>query len=90
MPAGGWIAFGAKVAVATGVLAGVIVALAGPAAVWLHAGLAERVARLALIVAAGAAAYFAALRLLGFRLRDFNRRDSVPPPAPPPDVAAEP
>jgi len=90
VPAGGWIAFGARVAVATGVLAGVIVALAGPAAVWLHAGLAERVARLALIVAAGAAAYFAALRLLGFRLRDFNRRDSVPPPAPPSDVAAEP
>jgi putative peptidoglycan lipid II flippase len=37
--------------------------------------LPERVVRLAAVCAAGAAAYFAALWLLGFRLRDFSRRD---------------
>ena len=38
--------------------------------------------RLAWVCAAGAAAYFGALWLLGFRLADFNRRDpSASPPA---------
>ena len=30
------------------------------------------------IIAAGAAAYFGALLLLGFRLADFNRREAMP------------
>ncbi|CAG1010087.1 putative peptidoglycan lipid II flippase [Burkholderiales bacterium] len=89
-PSRGWLVFAAKVVIAAGVLAGVLAALAGPASTWLNAGLAERVGRLALLVAAGAAAYFGALFLLGFRMKDFGRRDDVPAPAPPPDVGAEP
>jgi hypothetical protein len=34
-----------------------------------------KVARLALVVGAGASAYFGSLWLLGFRLADFNRRE---------------
>jgi putative peptidoglycan lipid II flippase len=34
----------------------------------------ERLLRLSAIVAAGAATYFGALGLLGFRLRDFTQR----------------
>lgn len=88
VPARGWGTFAAKVVVATGVLAAVIVVLAGPAAAWLQAGLVERVARLALVVVAGACAYFGVLWLLGFRPRDFSRRENVPAPAPPADADA--
>jgi putative peptidoglycan lipid II flippase len=41
---------------------------------WLAAAAPERIARLAGIVVSGAAAYFAALWALGFRLRDFSRK----------------
>ena len=88
VPARGWGTFAAKVVVATGVLAAVIVVLAGPAAAWLQAGLVERVARLVLVVVAGACAYFGVLWLLGFRLSDFSRRENLPAPAPPADVDA--
>jgi putative peptidoglycan lipid II flippase len=81
-PAGGWGLFVAKVVVAAGVLAGVLALLAVPAATWMQAGLAERVARLALATGAGGAAYFGALWLLGFRLKDFSRRDRIAAPAP--------
>ena len=86
VPARGWGTFAAKVVVATGVLAAVIVVLAGPAAAWLQAGLIERVVRLVLVVVAGACAYFGVLWLLGFRLRDFSRRENVPAPASPADA----
>jgi putative peptidoglycan lipid II flippase len=74
--------FLAKIVVAAGVLAGVLAMLAGPASAWLNATLAERVGRLALAMAAGGAAYFGALWLLGFRLKDFSRRDRIAAPAP--------
>ena len=47
---------------------------AGSAADWLAAGAATRAAWLAGIVALGAATYFAALWLLGFRPSDYARR----------------
>jgi len=50
--------------------------LSGDAASWLTAGALERVARLTLLVFAGAGCYFGTLWLCGFRLRDFNRRGS--------------
>jgi putative peptidoglycan lipid II flippase len=43
-------------------------------ATWLAMGAAARAANLAWIVVLGAATYFAALWLLGFRLADFARR----------------
>jgi putative peptidoglycan lipid II flippase len=78
VPVRGWLVFVAKIVVAAGVLAGVLAALGGPASAWMQAGLAERGARLALLMAAGGAAYFGSLWLLGFRLRDFSRREQGP------------
>ena len=46
----------------------------GTAAVWLSVGGLQRAARLACVIAAGGATYFAALWLLGFRVSDFARR----------------
>ncbi|MFO1415576.1 MAG: murein biosynthesis integral membrane protein MurJ [Burkholderiales bacterium] len=74
-PVAGWLPFLARVVVALGVLAAALYALAGPAEGWLAATLWQRVGRLAVVIAGGAAAYFGALFLLGFRLRDFNRRE---------------
>ena len=54
--------------------------LGGPASFWLAASLWAKVGRLAGVCAAGAAAYFGALWLLGFRLADFNRRDIAAEP----------
>jgi len=74
-PRPGWLQFVARLVVALGVLAGVLFAVAGAPADWIGASLAERVVRLALVCGGGAAAYFAALWLLGFRLADFSRRE---------------
>ena len=74
-PAAGWPRFVAKLVIALFVLAAVLLWLGGPASFWLAASPWEKVGRLAGVCAAGAAAYFGALWLLGFRLADFNRRD---------------
>jgi putative peptidoglycan lipid II flippase len=74
-PRPGWLSFVGKVAVALAVLGAILVATSGAPAFWLHAGLWEKAARLAGVTIAGAAGYFAALYLLGFRFADFNRRD---------------
>jgi putative peptidoglycan lipid II flippase len=75
-PQPGWGLFFARLLVALGVLAGVLAWLVGPADVWLHASLWHKLARLAGVIAAGVLAYFATLALLGFRLRDFDRRET--------------
>jgi putative peptidoglycan lipid II flippase len=72
-PSPGWLAFLSRLVVALGVLAALLHFIGGAAAFWLSATLWERVIRLAAICAAGTAVYFAALWLLGFRLRDFSR-----------------
>jgi putative peptidoglycan lipid II flippase len=79
-PRPGWLLFVARTVVALFVLGALLLAIAGPASLWLEATLWTRVLRLAWVCAAGAAAYFAALWLLGFRLADFTRRDTAPPP----------
>jgi putative peptidoglycan lipid II flippase len=81
-PAAGWLPFLAKLLIALFVLAAVLLWIGGPASFWTSASLWQKVGRLAGVCVAGAAAYFAALWLLGFRLRDFNRRD-VTAEAPP-------
>ena len=73
-PQPGWRVFSLKLALALGVMSGVLWACVGDHAAWLHYGVTERVLRLALIVLFGAGAYFATLWALGFRLRDFRRR----------------
>jgi len=75
VPQRGWPMFVLKVVLALGALGAMLLAIAGPNAFWLEASLGARVGRLAIVVAAGAFAYFATLYVLGFRLRDFNRRD---------------
>jgi len=88
-PAAGWGMFVAKVVVASGVMAGVLAMIVGPASTWLAAGLFERIARLALVMGAGGAAYFGSLWLLGFRPGDFSRRDRGPAPAPVDEMGSE-
>ena len=78
-PRAGWLAFFAKVCIASAVLALVIVLLRGHDDLWLHARVAGKVSRLALVVAAGALAYFATLFALGFRVADFSRREAPLP-----------
>jgi putative peptidoglycan lipid II flippase len=76
-PEPGWAGFLAKLAVALAVMSVVLWWAAGPLEWWLHAGGAQRGLRLAVAVAAGAASYFLALLLLGFRPAQFARRVSV-------------
>ncbi len=76
VPRPGWALFAAKVAVALCVLAAVLAVLVGSTDLWVHATLWVKLGRLAGVMAAGALAYFATLALLGFRLSDFDRRET--------------
>ena len=73
-PQPGWGRFAAKLAIALAVMGGGLWFAAGTDADWLRWGLAERLARLTALTTLGAAAYFATLWALGFRLNDFKRR----------------
>lgn len=73
-PQPGWLIFIAKISVALVVMGGILWFATGSDASWLEGGTYARGARLAGVVAAGAAGYFSALWLVGFRLRDFSRR----------------
>ncbi|MBI4195780.1 MAG: murein biosynthesis integral membrane protein MurJ [Betaproteobacteria bacterium] len=73
-PQAGWSVFLLKVAIAVYAMGVVLWITTGAPVDWLGAGAAQRAARLAWIIVAGAASYFAALWLLGFRMRDFARR----------------
>lgn len=73
-PQPGWGAFTLKVSAALGTMALVLWLAAGPAAWWLGASGALRVAAVTGLVLLGGAAYFVSLGLLGFRLGDFARR----------------
>jgi len=74
-PQPGWGMFLARVLVALGVLGGALAWASGPATFWLGASLWTKVGALAAIVAGAAVLYFATLFALGFRLRDFDRRE---------------
>jgi putative peptidoglycan lipid II flippase len=73
-PLAGWGGFLFKVLLAVAAMGGVLWWIMGAESLWTQSGLMERVLRLAYVVVAGAAAYFAALFLLGFRLKDFSQR----------------
>jgi putative peptidoglycan lipid II flippase len=75
VPSPGWLVFVSKLGVALFALAAVLLWLGGPASFWLSASLWPKLGHLAGVCAAGAAVYFGALWLLGFRLADFDRRD---------------
>ena len=73
-PQPGWRAYALKVGVSVAAMAVVLGVAMPPAARWLAAGWAWKVAALAGLVALGLAAYGACLLLLGFRPRDFHMR----------------
>jgi putative peptidoglycan lipid II flippase len=75
-PQAGWLPFLGKLVLALAVLGATLVSLSPEAQWWIDARLWARLGRLAILVAAGAAAYFTALYALGFRLADFNRREA--------------
>ena len=73
-PQPGWTAFLCKLVAAALVMVGVLLGLLWLLPAWSEGIMLERLLRLGGLVAAGAASYFAALAILGFRLRDFARR----------------
>jgi len=73
-PQPGWRAFILKVLAALAVTGVALWLAMGPEAWWIGAPGRERAAALAGLVGLGMAAYFGALWVLGFRLRDFSRR----------------
>jgi putative peptidoglycan lipid II flippase len=75
-PQPGWLGFGARVAIAVAAMAGLLYYVTGPSAWWLHAVWQHKVAATAGLVALGAVTYGVLLLLMGFRLRDFARREA--------------
>ncbi|HEU0290570.1 MAG TPA: murein biosynthesis integral membrane protein MurJ [Burkholderiales bacterium] len=76
IPQPGWSLFTLKLALAVYAMAAVLWLVAGSDASWFAMAAAARAATLAWVVLLGAAAYFAALWLLGFRIADFSRRSA--------------
>ena len=73
-PQPGWPTFYVKLMLALGVMGAALWIASGPDSLWLGIGPFERIGRLTMLVIFGAAAYFATLWLLGFRLGAFKRR----------------
>ncbi len=73
-PLAGWPRFFGRLCAALAVMGVVLWFAAGTDASWLGGSVWARVGRLSWIVAAGAATYFTALWMVGFRLRDFQKR----------------
>jgi putative peptidoglycan lipid II flippase len=74
LPQPGWPAFLLKLALALLAMSCVLWFATGTTADWLEARAAARALRLTVIVTLGAATYFAALWLVGFRITDFSKR----------------
>jgi putative peptidoglycan lipid II flippase len=73
-PQPGWTLFALKILLAIAAMSACLWFAAGRDAVWLNATGLMKVTRLVGVVFLGAATYFAALWLLGFRPRDFKQR----------------
>lgn len=74
LPQAGWGLFLLKMLLALALMGGVLWWGMGGERDWLRFAFTERLWRLGLLVAAGTGAYFGALWLMGFRLRDFSRK----------------
>jgi putative peptidoglycan lipid II flippase len=74
-PLPGWASFLGRVALALAVMGLVLWWAAGSSEFWISSGLWSKAGRLALVIAAGAVAYFGTLWLLGFRFAHYNRRE---------------
>ena len=76
-PQPGWLVFLAKILAALVVMGLVLWFTSGSDASWLSESTWARAIRLSWIVVAGAASYFAALWILGFRLKDFTKQQAI-------------
>jgi putative peptidoglycan lipid II flippase len=76
-PQPGWLVFFVKILLALAVMGIVLWFTAGNDATWLTGSALSRATQLSGVVLAGAASYFAALWLLGFRLKDFTQRQAL-------------
>ena len=76
-PEPGWAPFLGKLLLALAAMGATLWLAAGPTQWWLEAPGSTRILRLVGLVSAGAAVYFIALVLLGFRVRDYVRRVST-------------
>ncbi len=74
-PEPGWGVFLLKLAVALYLMGGALWFAMGSEASWFEITTTMRAVKLALVIAAGSATYFAALWVMGFRLRDFSRHE---------------
>ena len=74
IPQAGWTVFLLRLLIAVAVMTAVLVGLMQLLPSWSEGLMWQRLLRLGGLVAAGVLAYFASLFLLGFRVRDFNRR----------------
>ncbi|WP_074023949.1 murein biosynthesis integral membrane protein MurJ [Xenorhabdus eapokensis] len=73
-PLAGWGVFLLKLAIALAVMVGVLLTILWLMPDWEQGNMAWRLLRLMGVVIAGAGSYFAALALMGFRLKDFSQR----------------
>lgn len=73
-PQPGWYSYILRVVLATGLMAMLLWYWMGDANWWLAQGFSARLIKLSALVGGGAAIYFAALWLMGFRPRQFSRR----------------
>lgn len=73
IPQTGWVLFLTKLMIAVVVMAAVLIGMMWFMPAWDTGNMLMRILRLLLVVVVGAGSYFAALALLGFRVRDFTR-----------------
>ena len=73
-PQPGWTGFLLRLLIAVAIMSAVLFGLMQILPSWSEGLMWQRLLRLGGLVAAGVLAYFASLFLLGFRVRDFNRR----------------
>lgn len=73
IPQSGWGIFLTKLVIAVVVMAAVLIGMMWFMPAWDTGNMLMRILRLLLVVVVGAGSYFAALALLGFRVRDFTR-----------------
>jgi putative peptidoglycan lipid II flippase len=71
----GWAAFLLKVAVALYMMGGALWYSMGTESSWFEITAGARALKLSLVIAAGTAAYFGSLWIMGFRPRDFSRHE---------------
>ncbi|TCL02300.1 murein biosynthesis integral membrane protein MurJ [Sodalis ligni] len=72
-PQPGWTSFLIRLVIAVLVMSAVLLGMLWVMPDWAQGNMLARLLRLALVVAVGAASYFAALAAMGFRVRDFAR-----------------